>query len=425
MKRIVLLLLVTAVVIPASNAQRRKRDEAKAIQLPSAKTSSNVSLESALVARRSVRSFSDKNLSYEQLSQLSWAGQGITDKEKGYRTAPSAGAIFPMIIYFAIEEGLFEYEPQSHVLRQIVENDVRRELSRSAIRQPYIAEAPCSIIIAGNVKKVSSRYGKKARTYTILEAGHIAQNILLQAAALELGAVPVGAFDSGDVRRICRTQAGYEPFYIIPVGYPQRADLEPQEQQTQEPKEQTEVEEVSKEPVVDKQLKALVIIAREKFRDEEYFETIVALEDASIQTAVASSVAGTASSMLGARVEAAMNLKQVNADEFDAVIFIGGLGARQFFDDPDALAIARKAYEQKKLLAAICVAPTILANAGLLEGVKATSYPSQRARLTKAGAEYVDAAVQVDGRIITGSGPKASREFGQAIVESLKNPREN
>ncbi len=114
-------------------------------------------------------------------------------------------------------------------------------------------------------------------------------------------------------------------------------------------------------------------------------------------------------------------VSELRVDDYDAIIFIGGSGARQYFDSPVALSIAREAVDKKKVLGAICIAPLVLANAGVLDGVRATGFLSERLRLQRAGARYTGADVERDGLIITASDPRAAGRFGQTIVEALTN----
>ncbi len=167
--------------------------------------------------------------------------------------------------------------------------------------------------------------------------------------------------------------------------------------------------------------KALLIIAPEKFRDEEYFQTKEVLEAAGIAVDTASRVKGDCSGKLGGTAVAGMTLAQVDPAGYDAVVFVGGGGAEVYIGDPLAHAIARKAYDSGRLVAAICIAPLILAAAGLLKGRRSTVFETDSAELVKSGAVYTGRDVEVDGRIVTGAGPFASRAFGEAIVKSLNS----
>lgn len=165
--------------------------------------------------------------------------------------------------------------------------------------------------------------------------------------------------------------------------------------------------------------KAVLIIAREIFRDEELFDTQKALEANGVDTAVASSIVGTCKGKLGASAEATMLVSDISADDFDAVIFVGGGGAMEYYDNRDALQIAKDTLEKGKILAAICIAPRILANAGLLKGKTATCYKSEADALGELGANYTGNDVEKDGRIITANGPHAAEEFGNTIAAAL------
>ncbi len=408
MKRLLLTIIASVLLVTAVFGQRRDRTTAlRIIQLSQPKLSGHVSLEEALATRRSIRSFRPESLTYDQLGQLAWAAQGITEQKIGFRTAPSAGAIYPIKLYFATEQGLFVYNPAEHTLVQTIDKDIRAELSKAALGQAAVAQAGCDIIITGSVKEVAARYGQKAHTFILLEAGHIAQNILLQAVTLDLGAVPIGAFDMNPVRRLCRLSSELEPFYIISVGYPASAPLKENEQKETDNMSDT------------RQLKAVLIIASSKFRDEELFETKKILEDAKVRTTIASSKIGSIRGMLGGKAEAEILISEIKVDDYDAVVFIGGSGAHEYFDDPVAQDVAKQAKAKDKVLGAICIAPTILANADLLEGVKATCYASQKGQLKRAGARFTGADVERDGLIITASGPEAAGQFGLTIVEAL------
>ena len=192
----------------------------KIIQLSAPRLTGPVSLEQALAKRRSVREFTHQQLNFAQIGQLAWAGQGITEKRRGFRTAPSAGAIYPIKLYFATQEGMFVYHPDEHSLEGIFSEDIRSRLAAAALEQKAVADAACDIIIAGSVKKLAAKYGNKARRYMLLEAGHIAENIQLQVVSLELGSVPIGAFDIRDVSKVCKLPTNLEPLLIICVGYP-------------------------------------------------------------------------------------------------------------------------------------------------------------------------------------------------------------
>lgn len=190
------------------------------IELPQPKPKGTVSVEETISKRRSIRNFQDKKLTPEQISQLLWAAQGITSK-RGFRAAPSAGAIYPMEIYFISADGLFRYIPQGHKIEKLQDGDLRIQLANAAYDQDFIASAGISVVICCDYAKIKWRYHARAVRYADMEAGHIAQNIHLQAVALGLGSVSVGAFSDSAVTKLLQLPKNLQPIYIIPVGYPE------------------------------------------------------------------------------------------------------------------------------------------------------------------------------------------------------------
>lgn len=167
--------------------------------------------------------------------------------------------------------------------------------------------------------------------------------------------------------------------------------------------------------------KVLFIIAPKDFRDEELFETKKILEAAGWKTEIASIQKGKAQGMLGGEVEIDKELPETVVADYQAVVFVGGRGATCFFEDPIALDLAREAHSQGKVVAAICIAPSILANAGVLNGKRATAYPSEEENLKEQGAIFVEKPVVADGKIVTGRGPEAASKFAWKIVELLQS----
>lgn len=189
------------------------------ITLPQPKTKGEMSLEESILRRRSIRSFSSKELTLEELSQLLWATQGITEPIRGYRAAPSAGALYPLEIYLIKGDGIFHYNVENHSLEKTDDRDVRGEVVRAAWGQSFIQQAPVSVIICAVRSRVTNRYRNRGNIYVDIEVGHAAQNLHLQAVTLGLGSVPTGAFTDSEVRKILGLPRNTEPIYIIPVGY--------------------------------------------------------------------------------------------------------------------------------------------------------------------------------------------------------------
>jgi len=167
-------------------------------------------------------------------------------------------------------------------------------------------------------------------------------------------------------------------------------------------------------------LKILMIVAPKDFRDEEYSLPKEIFENAGVEVTVASKDVTQAIGMFGATADVGRNLSQVQAADYDAVVFVGGSGAAIYFDDSTAHKLAKDTYEQNKVVGAICIAPSILANSGILQGKQATAFSSEQENLESRGAIFTGEAVTVDGKIITANGPEAASAFGQKIVEVLE-----
>lgn len=193
------------------------------VRLPSPRKEGPMLLERALLERRSVRNYSRAALSVQDLSQLLWAAQGITSRN-GYRTAPSAGALYPLETFLCagraegLPAGIYKYYPQKHELLRLAEGDWRARLAEAALGQAWIREAPVTVALAAVFGRITGRYQQRGVRYAWMEAGHAAQNVLLQAVALGLGAVPVGAFQDRTVQRILRMAGEEEPLCLIAVG---------------------------------------------------------------------------------------------------------------------------------------------------------------------------------------------------------------
>ena len=164
----------------------------------------------------------------------------------------------------------------------------------------------------------------------------------------------------------------------------------------------------------------LIIIAPENFRDEEFFEPKAVFEKEGFSVTVASKGVNVAKGRMGGSAEIGKDISAVNVDEYGAVVFVGGAGAGVYLEDSNALSIAREAYDKGKVIAAICMAPSILANAGILEGKKATCFSSEASNLEEQGAKYTGSNVEIDGNVITADGPKSSKEFGIAVANAVK-----
>jgi SagB-type dehydrogenase family enzyme len=177
-------------------------------------------LEDAIAGRRSIREFKAQPLSSEQIAKLCWAAQGITDPEDGGRAAPSAGGLFPIELYIVTADGVDHYLPEDDKLARCLTGDVLPALQRASLGQECVGGAPVCMVIAAVQKRLARKYGRRSERYCFLEAGHLAQNIHLQATALGLGSVAVGAFEDDDVARVLELPEDQRVLYMVPVGHP-------------------------------------------------------------------------------------------------------------------------------------------------------------------------------------------------------------
>ncbi len=193
------------------------------IKLPEPIFDSKVAVEAALWARKSIRSYQGEDLTLAEVSQLLWAAQGI-NRKNGMRTAPSAGALYPLEVYLVVGQieqlpvGVYKYRFQGHELIQISDEEKRQALAAAGYGQSCIERASINIVIAAVYERTAGKYGERAVRYVHMEVGHAAQNIYLQAITLELGTVVVGAFDDSRVKKILMMDADESPLNIMPVG---------------------------------------------------------------------------------------------------------------------------------------------------------------------------------------------------------------
>ncbi|MFW9940724.1 MAG: SagB/ThcOx family dehydrogenase [Candidatus Thorarchaeota archaeon] len=187
------------------------------LNLPKPLMKGTKSLEECIYERESVRSFKDKPIEIEKISQILWATQG----KKGHkRTVPSAGATYPLEIYVNLKEkGYFYYNFEKHNLKLILDEDISIRLAAASWNQQFISEAYLNIIICAIFARTTQRYGERGIRYVFIEVGHCAQNIHLEAVSLGLASVPIGAYEDGKVKAVLDLPKNVEPLYIIPIGY--------------------------------------------------------------------------------------------------------------------------------------------------------------------------------------------------------------
>ena len=199
------------------------------IALPSPSYKGTISVEEALKARRTHRSFQSRPLTLKQFSQILWGAYGVTAQKYGsfLKTAPSAGALYPLDIYGVVGQGgvetlapgVYHFRPENHTVELVKQGDLRAEVARHALQQMWLAKAPLILVITGEYNRSSLKYGRRGVTYTHIEAGHVGQNIFLQAEAIGLKAGIVGAFNNQQIIRAMGLSTSHDPLLIMPVGY--------------------------------------------------------------------------------------------------------------------------------------------------------------------------------------------------------------
>jgi SagB-type dehydrogenase family enzyme len=200
--------------------------------LPEPRLTSGISVEEAMLNRRSIREFKDELVTIGQVSQILWSAYGITDEHSspsflrgGLRTAPSAGGLYPLEIYLVagkvtgLSSGIYKYHSENHSLELISKGDVRKELAKAALNQEFIEIAPATIFFAAVFSRTTQKYGSRGRErYVCMDLGHSAQNVYLQAYALNLGTCAVGAFTDDMVSMVMQLPEQEEPLYLMPIG---------------------------------------------------------------------------------------------------------------------------------------------------------------------------------------------------------------
>lgn len=199
----------------------------KTIKLPEPNKIGKMSVEEAIGKRRSIRDYSDEPLTLKEISQILWAAQGITDPVRKFRSAPSAGATYPLEIYVVVKkngvrelpEGVYHYNPYTHSVEIVKKGDFSYELYKACLNQEWILKAPVNIVITAVYERTTKRYGERGIRYVHMEAGHVGQNIYLQATALNLGTVAVGAFYDERVEEIVNAKPNERALYVFPLGH--------------------------------------------------------------------------------------------------------------------------------------------------------------------------------------------------------------
>lgn len=386
----------------------RKSAVLKALSLPEAKITGDYSLEEAIAYRRSVRQFRRQSLTLETISQLLWAGQGVTDEIDKLRAAPSAGALYPIELYVVIRGGIYSYDPNNQNLTKLITGDSRGELGQAAMKQAVVEQAPCSIILAGNMKKLA-KYGKRARQFMFIEAGHIAQNILLQATVSGLGSVPIGSFDGSKVRKICRMKPGQEPLYIISLGYP-LATLLPVNSESEK--------KISPAKAVSGQ-RAVIVLPDRRFNDREVFDTMDIVSMAGVQIDIAGMELDVYRGERRGTIETTVLIDSINVDDYDAFILVSARSVEKVRKKSALIDILYEAAAKGKVIAAIGKATRLISFRDIVSGYMVTGDSSARAGLRQAGATFTGATAERDDNIITAQDSDSVSQFAKFIIEAL------
>jgi len=369
----------------------------KIIQLPPPNTSGSLSLEQVLVGQNLLGEMAAQPLGVVELGQLLWAtATGAALVQSGMPQAQ-------LIAYAVTADGVYRYVPVSHSLEQVTAQPMLTALCTAVV--PQQPAAGCGILMT-TIGMGRSRAVNPSRTPLLLETGQRIQNLRLQATALGLGMTVAQQFDGPAMVKALGLPRETEILAVVLVGY----------KTTQVPSTQP----IPTGTGATRQRRAALIVATRGFREEELNETNRVLTQAGIQTVIASSRPGLLTGMAGGVAYATIALNQLRLDDIDALVFIGGSGAVEFAMDQTAHGLAKAALDRRKILAAICIAPTILANAGLVRGVRVTAFQTEQQALIAAGAIFTGNPVERDGLIITANGPAAAAAFGQAIVAALQ-----
>jgi SagB-type dehydrogenase family enzyme len=221
---IIIAVFVGVVAMSSSTNGQDNTTLAATIKLPAPQLKGGISVEEAISKRRSIRQYKDSSMSLYELSQLLWAAQGITDTARGLRTAPSAGALYPLEVYAVvgnvtgIAPGIYKYQFATHELQTVSLGDARTELAAAALGQGSIPQAAVDIVWTAVYERCAKKYKERAELYVPIEVGHSAQNVFLQATALNLGAVVMGAFYEDKVQAVLESPKDERALYIMPVG---------------------------------------------------------------------------------------------------------------------------------------------------------------------------------------------------------------
>jgi putative intracellular protease/amidase/nitroreductase len=403
---VMLLALAVAVSVPAIALDTR--DEVSPppaatpdIALPLPRLSGQISVEAAVAARKKVQEFEAKLLGPAQIAQLAFAGCGGRTTE--IETAP-------IRLYFVLESGVYLYKTRENSLAKVSRGDKRSFLAGVVSEMRAVAAAPCTIVITGRKSQSTS-----AREMAAVKAGMAVEAIQLQAVAMGMGAAVCETIGASETAEALGLPANEMPLAVLAVGYPASGPLA-------EPPPPKGSANTNTERCV------LVVVPQKGILDSEYDSVTSALRAAGTRVVVASSQQGTYRTLGGKQVEAAASLADVDVASYAAVVFLGGPEARQYYQDATAWTVAVAAVRAKKVVAAISTAPRILANAGILAGLRTASNTTERQTIMRQGGiptgSDTERAERDGAIIITAGGAKGvAAKFAQLIVDALTSPK--
>ncbi len=417
MKRIVCLttifVLITSSICMAQYGRRPARREPifvplEKLLLPEPDKIGTATLEQTLVSVVNTTAFSSEPLDLKLIGQLAWAGAGVLQKEQQAEAArPAIIQEMPIELYIIIPTGVYRYNPIIHGLEKNIEDDIRSRLSATAARGNLLDRAPCNIVVAGSSQRLAGKSHVDTTKLMHLQIGRAGQRIRLQAASLGLSLSEVTNFQQSQVKRLCGLAPNQVPVLIIATGFAPGVSA-------------TTIEKAPKSTSPGYSPKtALVVSIGDKFHDTQLFDTMDVLASGGVKTELVSWEAGIIKGMRDGTAEASASIEDVIVANYDAVVFIGGTGVRKYYENRLILDIVRQAANRGKVLAAIGRTPPVLANAGIMNGIRATSYYSQRRYLIDAGALFTANAVERDELIVTARDEKAASQFGRAIIDAL------
>lgn len=402
MKRKILFLVLIACFTAVSFGQRRARSTVqKIVQLTKPAASGGKSFQEALANLRTNDKFTGMPIDKNTIGQLAWAGLGNRVIPGIVPVTPSPlESPFPTQLFVVANDGVFYYQPINHSLEQITEGDVRIALANATGIPAAVTNAGCVMIITSNVTRNAATRSTTSSSAMLLEAGHIAQNIQLQAACLEgLGSVTISVFEASKVSQICSLPRGYDVLYMVCIGFTAGQGNGSSSGATAK--------------------KAAIIVPSENFQDDEFWQTKAILESARILVTVASNRPGPIRGMNASLFEVSVTANQIKAEDHDAIIVIGGLGAAMFNNDLAVLNLLRDASQKRKIIGATSSGVLVLGNAGILRGVKVACPVELSTSVSQMGAVYSIALVEENLRIITCAGPQVARNFATALADGI------